>query len=579
MIKKLTLNFGSATKQPPLSFETTPVTIFVGPNNAGKSRVLVEIENGCREPEVKENNLILKELEFHPLSKPEIEEELRKIEQKPGLNETLNPDHVIIGKVHIQSDQPFRQQLYKKGIVEEAQKPPKRLNYYSTFLSLYTVRLDGTSRLNLLNEKKAGDLKNSPTNHLTHLFQNNDLRKKVRDIIHAAFSKYFVIDPTNIGNLSVRLSDREPRSEREEKGWETESVDFHKSAVDIKNMGDGVKAFTGIITTLLAGDPKITLIDEPEAFLHPALSSILGKEICKSLSQTSKCLFVATHSSSFLMGCIQSGVPLNIVRLTYNYDVPTARLLPKGKILKLMRKPLLRSTGVLNGLFYESVVVTEADSDRAFYQEINERLLLKNDSRGIPNCLFINAQNKQTVWEIVRPLRELGIPTVGIVDIDVIKDGGQVWSKPLDGAFIPPINQEPLHNQRERILNAFSKTKKNMKRDGGINLLNGQDREGCQNLFSQLQDYGIFIVKYGELESWLKHLGATRHGSDWLIDIFEKMGEDPEKPGYVIPENGDVWDFIGEIKQWISNPERKGVPVSTEDLPPTSTMVSEVVQE
>ena len=100
-------------------------------------------------------------------------------------------------------------------------------------------------------------------------------------------------------------------------------------------------------------------------------------------------------------------------------------------------------------------MVAEADSDRAFYQEINERLLGKSDPRGIPNCLFINAQNKQTVWEIVGPLRELGIPTVGIVDIDVLKDGGQVWSKPLDGAFIPPINQQALHNQRQEILKAF----------------------------------------------------------------------------------------------------------------------------
>ena len=104
-----------------------------------------------------------------------------------------------------------------------------------------------------------------------------------------------------------------------------------------------------------------------------------------------------------------------------------------------------------------------------------------------------------------------------------------------------------------------------MKKDGGIELLKGQEREGCENLFSQLQGYGIFIVKNGEQESWLKPLGAIGHGSNWLIDIFEKMGEDPEKPNYIRPGKGDVWDFIGEIKQWISNPARKGVPLSTEN--------------
>src|SRR5207248_10030214 len=114
------------------------------------------------------------------------------------------------------------------------------------------------------------------------------------------------------------------------------------------------------------------------------------------------------------------GAPVNIIRLTYRGGVATARVLRNDDLLKLMRNPLLRSTGVLNGLFYEFVVVTESDSDRAFYQEINERLLRFNPELGIPNCLFLNAQNKQTVRSIIRPLRELGIPAAGIVDIDVL---------------------------------------------------------------------------------------------------------------------------------------------------------------
>ena len=113
------------------------------------------------------------------------------------------------------------------------------------------------------------------------------------------------------------------------------------------------------------------------------------------------------------MGCLQSGVPVTIVRLTYHLDVPTARLLEASEIVRLMRNPLLRSTGVLNALFYESVVVTEADTDRAFYQEINERLQVGKPTWGIPNCLFLNAQNKQTIPTIVGPLRNLGIAAAG----------------------------------------------------------------------------------------------------------------------------------------------------------------------
>ncbi|CAI9679697.1 ATP-dependent nuclease [Elizabethkingia anophelis] len=339
-----------------------------------------------------------------------------------------------------------------------------------------------------------------------------------------------------------------------------ESINFHKKALSIESASDGLKAFTGIISTILAGDPKITLIDEPEAFLHPALANILGKEIGNSLRNSIKRLFVATHSSNFLMGCIQSGIPLNIVRLTYKDGNSTARLLPPDKILHIMRHPLLRSTGVLNGLFFESVVVCEADSDRAFYQEINERLLSENDKRAISNCLFINAQNKQTVWDIVKPLRELGIPTAGIVDIDVIKEGGVVFTKLLTGAFIPELNRQFFNNQRQVLYDTFKSLDKDFKRDGGIKLLVGENREACNNFFEQLTDYGVYIVKNGELESWLKNLGASSHGSNWLINIFEKMGENPDDINYLKPSNGDVWDFIGDLKVWLSNENRKGIP-------------------
>lgn len=559
MINKIKLKSGSSKGQPNLEIDLTPITVFVGPNNSGKSRILIEIEKFSRNTLGQPHDLILENLIFTPLSKMEIESELEKIIQVPKENETLGGGDIIIGKVSSQKNSVRRVKVSKKNIVDVAQNPEANWSY-SQFLDLYTLRLDGTNRLNLLNEQSAGDLLSTPNNHLSHLFNDNDLRKELRRIVYDAFGKYYVIDPTNMGYLRVRLSDTEPVNERQEKGWEKDSVEFHGKAVLISEASDGVKAFSGILTTLLAGDPKITLIDEPEAFLHPALSNMLGKEIGKSLRNSNKRLLVATHSSSFLMGCIQSGSPLNIVRLTYKNGLATSRILPKNKILHLMRHPLLRSTGVLNGLFYESVIVTEADSDRAFYHEINERLLSEGDARGITNCLFINAQNKQTVWEIVKPLRELGIPTVGIVDIDVLKEGGQVFTKLLEGAFIPQLNHQPFHHQRKSLYDTFNATGQNWKIKGGIDLLVGEDKEACSNFLDQLTDYGVFVIQKGELESWLKHLEGKGHGPNWLIDIFSKMGDNPEFGNYTKPSNDDVWKFMGKIKNWIENPNKKGIP-------------------
>ena len=337
-------------------------------------------------------------------------------------------------------------------------------------------------------------------------------------------------------------------------------MQFHASAQLIDQASDGVKAFTGIIMEVIAGDPRVILIDEPEAFLHPSLASKLGYEVSRAALSADKRVFFATHSPTFVMGCIQSGAPVNIVRLTYRDGVATARVLPSSELLELMRNPLLRSTGVLSGLFYEFVVVTESDADRAFYQEVNERLLRFNPEWGIPNCLFINAQNKQTVQTIIRPLRQLGIPAAGVVDVDVLKDGGSNWTNLLSSANIPAIAHGSLATMRSAVKQAMDNTGRNMKRDGGIAILQQQDQEAAMNLLNQLGEYGIFVVPGGELESWLRHLAASGHGPAWLIDVFEKMGEDPDSQVFLKPSSDDVWAFMQKIKAWLIDSNRKGIP-------------------
>ena len=99
-----------------------------------------------------------------------------------------------------------------------------------------------------------------------------------------------------------------------------------------------------------------------------------------------------------------------------------------------------------------------------------------------------------------------------------------------------------------------------MKRDGGIQILEEADQEALNNLFDKLAEYGLFIIPNGELESWLKPLNASGHGPNWLVEVFEKMGEDPSSEDYLRPSGGDVWSFIERISVWFFNAQRKGIP-------------------
>lgn len=554
MIRKIKIKFGSSPTKPPLETDITPITVFVGPNNSGKSKILLEIQNFCNNGTVSATDVILQELDFSPIADPETE--LNKYTLTPNQGEFIQPQNVLFGKGQ------WRNQLDKNSLkLFLTDNATHRQQFCQFFVTFNTIRIDGGSRINLVNDQAGGDLQGNPQNSFSVLFKDNAKRKEVRRIIYDAFKKYFVIDPTNLGQLRIRLSDNSPTSDIQECGIHPEAIEFHRKALSIGSASDGVKAFTGIITTIIAGDPKVILIDEPEAFLHPSLASNLGKEVSNSVSGGAKNLFVSTHSANFLMGCIQSGAPINIVRLTYSNNSPTARILPSEKVLKLMRHPLLRSTGVLNGLFYEFVIVTEGDSDRAFYQEINERLLMFEPIKGIPNCLFLNAQNKQTIHEIVRPLREMGIPCAAIVDVDVVKEGGTVWTSLLSSANIPEVTIQATAISRSTIKSRFDAKGGNFKTNGGVEVLDPADKEACNNLFDQLDEYGIFPVRQGELESWLKGLGATAsHSPEWLIEIFQKLGEDPTATNYVKPTTNDVWDFMTKIKTWFSNPTRKGIP-------------------
>lgn len=138
--------------------------------------------------------------------------------------------------------------------------------------------------------------------------------------------------------------------------------------------------------------------------------------------------------------------------------------------------------------------------------------------------------------------------------------GGQVWAKPLEGAFLPVLTHDALHRERVAVLDALRATGRRFKTEGGLDVLGPDEREAADLLLSRLANYGAFIVPRGEVESWLPGLGADGHGSTWLVGAFELMGDDPEAADYCAPTAGDVWDFIGAVKSWISNAERRGIP-------------------
>ena len=215
------------------------------------------------------------------------------------------------------------------------------------------------------------------------------------------------------------------------------------------------------------------------------------------------------------------------------------------------------------GLFHKAVIITESDSDRAFYDEINRRLV--EVGRGIDDSLFLNAQNWQTIPRLAGPLRKLGIPAVAIMDFDALSVD-QTWPDIFDMLNLPPTERRALENSRSKskgYLDAIpvpAGSKKPFKTKG-VDALSGQERTDTVALLDLLGSYGVFLVPIGELECWLRPqaIPAGRK-NEWLVNAFKIMGSDPRDPSYLKPTIGDVWDFIDKLAKWTNDPARKGIP-------------------
>jgi hypothetical protein len=389
------------------------------------------------------------------------------------------------------------------------------------------------------------------------LFKDGDARQKVQEIIRETFGRFFVIDPTG-GNLVVRMAEEEPKNQYVETGLGEESIEYYNGKPRIDTFSDGVKAFVGILSAVMSSQYKCALIDEPDAFLHPPLSKKLGRFLTDTASEREGNVFAATHDSNFLVGCVQAGRKVNVVRLTYNEseDFATARLLEGDRLQEMMQDPILRSTDVLSALFHEGAVVCEGDVDRAFYEEVDLRL--RREEEEEKDTVFLNAIGKDTIGDIVSPLREMGVPAAAVVDLDIVKEAD--LTRLMRAAGAPDKLVRNLGQRKKEVKNAFDEADSDPK--DGVEALPEEEREVVEDLRESAARYGVFIVPVGEVEDWLEWIDTPNwmDSRKWLKEAFQQMGSDPESGDYVTPSEGDVWEFDKGMREWISDPNRTGIP-------------------
>lgn len=180
MIKKLQLKFGPNGRQEKLSIDTGSITIFVGPNNSGKSMILREIESYCQNGH-KNNLKIIDEINFILPDEFELMKQIEEMNVPFQQSEQQQPEHVKYGRFNATRGF-ILHNLNPNSLLQWLKTPANIHNFIQHYVAMFVSRFGGKERFQLIQQKENSDLKSHPTNCLMGLFQNDSKRKEVRSL-------------------------------------------------------------------------------------------------------------------------------------------------------------------------------------------------------------------------------------------------------------------------------------------------------------------------------------------------------------------------------------------------------------
>lgn len=548
------------------------ISVFVGPNNAGKSQTLKDIR--C-----------LLDRQQSPIKTPVILKQDNSCFEIPTLSTVkkhftfkdslVNLDHYTIGAINSNLFGKSTFDAHKPQIenLDNLDDKSKRNTFISWFGKYYIALMDAETRLRLSSETNSFVPQESqPDNLLQSLFLSPELEAELKVAFKDAFHQDIKLDISQLLKLCIRVGEKVNQIPSDARIAYNVAKDIPK----IDSQGDGYRSFAGIVIGLLICKNRIILLDEPEAFLHPAQAYFLGKWIGTNSDKLGSQLLICTHSSNFLSGILTGTQDLNVIRLRREGNHTYYNTLSADASKQLIGNPILSSQRVIEGIFHKGVVICEADADRAVYQSVAS--ICHKSNREI---LFIHAHNKQTLALVAGAMKRTGTPVAMIADIDILRPqkdlddayevlAGHPMEKELkdsQNVLVSYIESRPESevlqelklkvdeledqlNRGEHTLEGARTALKRIQREStkwseikkeGIKALAVEQQKNTKQLIANLSKVGLFVVPVGELEGWID-LG-THKKNKWIIPALETInnGKTPEN---LVKFIGDILGFF-----------------------------------
>ncbi len=533
-----------------INLEADDLVILVGPNNSGKSAALRQIQSALA----------------HNVTRPVV----RSIKTSTyGTSEQFR-EHVRENSqiASVYGDLKYVGYNYAFRVSELDTIDLGRSEKVRDF---FVLRCSTDDRLSGSNPVKAIAYRKDQPSHPMHLLvMDREVEKRISAGFSQAFGHHLYVDRAGGADVALYVGLLKGEDLPSD-AFSKDSVEFFENdATPLSQQGDGMRAFATLaLNTLAISQQSVLLIDEPEAFLHPPQARLIGRLIA-SEANGDRQIFIATHSSDILRGVLD--VPsrnVHILRITRAGDVNNVNPLDPKLAKIISADPLIRYSGIFDGIFYRHVVLCEADTDCQFYSVILDLPEVSGAVR--PDVLFVQGSGKHRLAKLARMSRQLGVAVSTIVDVDILREktvfrenveaAGGTWKdveplwRDITGAIdsqkakltlsqVVSATEEALGQLRrgECDLSDFYSIVRDsvrsnspweaVKRAGRSALPAGDIVTKFDKLLELCGGHGLWIVPVGELEGFCRSIGGAKGGA-WIAKVLET--EDLELSSELVP--------------------------------------------
>lgn len=525
-LKEITFSGGSI-----IELSENEKVILVGPNNSGKSQSLREIVNICQTGN-KSQSLVVKDL---------------KLEKRGNSNDLLSylKDNANL----IQNQFQISDYIIHEAHVQFWDNNPYLING----LHVGSIKnIAANERLNICNQQNSispGQQKSKPQ-HV--LYDDEDLMERVSGLFRSAFSKDLMFDFRGGSKLPIHVGII-PKSDGVVDRVGNDYISKIRKNPLLDQQGDGIKSYAGILFETVASERDITLLDEPEAFLHPPQMRKLGETLS---SEVKGQLIVSTHSSDILRGFLEGTKgKVRILRIQREGDVNVVHEAASETIKELWEKPELRYSNALEGIFHEQTIICEDDSDCRLINSVAD-YITNNSEASFKDTSYVPTGGKHGIPKVASVLKKIGVPIKALYDIDFLSErdlvknsvvafGGNwadievLWER-VDSAVRGGVKPKSIEDIKSEIIQTLQNAEQGklpkgdvsslmkqgkawneVKKFGEVAIPNGQAQQDYKALKVALENLGIFVVPVGEIENFCPEIGS--HGPKFVTKLLTEV--------------------------------------------------------